>query len=89
MNTVDTQGRLVISTSGDLTFTLDADNRYIRREADTSCAAGIIITFQDADSDIRIKNGKLQANAGGLWYYFQFQVINGRPVMGLSDAGEA
>ena len=71
MKVWDSQGRLKIAFDPALvTFSFVADDRYIRRDASTIVNAGIEITFSDAGSNIKIKNGRLciKDDTDGLWY---------------------
>lgn len=57
------------------------DNRYMRRDAPSSIAPNIIISFQDADNRIRIKNGRLMLrNRDTNLYHFVYLKTTGEVV---------
>lgn len=72
---LDKYGRLKVAFVVDYE---DADMRYIRKDDDTQIDAGVTITFGDSDSDLRIRNGKLQFKfPDGYWRYMVPTLIDG------------
>jgi hypothetical protein len=77
MKVFDEKGRLTVSSENDF-GSFSSMSVFVVN-------SGLTVYFNDSDTNIRIKNGKLQIKIGALYYSLIGQLINNDPVLSFGD----